>query len=72
MSKTLESLTADTSIAKLLDKYPQLIQVFMQYHMSCIGCSMAHFDTLKEAAENYGLPLDEFISILERAARPAD
>ena len=50
-----------------MDRCPQVIPVFLGKHMQCVGCCMAHFDTLQEAARNYGLQWDGFRSDLEQA-----
>lgn len=41
--------------------------VFLRYHMACIGCSMAAFETLAEAARIYKIPLERLVSELQVA-----
>lgn len=48
------------SVADLLATYTETIPVFFSNKMSCVGCSMAAFETLADAARIYGLPADQF------------
>ena len=42
-------------VASLLAEIPQAVAVFLHYGMACVGCSMAKFETLQDAAHIYGL-----------------
>jgi hybrid cluster-associated redox disulfide protein len=55
------SLQPNTSISDLFERWPQMIPVFIHHRMLCVGCSMAAFDSLEDAARNYGLKLEDFI-----------
>jgi len=56
--------TANFTIAETLRRWPQTIYNFQRHQMACPGCAMTRFETLTEAAENYGLDLDEFLAEL--------
>jgi hybrid cluster-associated redox disulfide protein len=60
-------LTADLTVAEVLDCWPQTIPVFLHYQMACVGCVMASFDTLADVAAIYGLHLDRFLEELQQA-----
>ena len=63
----------DTGVAHLLGRHPATAQVFLAHRMACVGCSLAAFETLADAAREYRLPLADFLAELERAARtPSD
>ncbi|HEX2980132.1 MAG TPA: DUF1858 domain-containing protein [Anaerolineaceae bacterium] len=64
---TTDSLTPDIPIANLFERWPQTIPVFLRRGMKCVGCEMAAFDTLAEAANNYALPIDSFLAELRSA-----
>jgi hybrid cluster-associated redox disulfide protein len=61
-------IVPEISIHELFLRWPVTIPVFIQYRMSCVGCSMASFDTLQEAMANYGLDEVQFIAELEAAS----
>jgi len=60
------TLTADLTIATVLDAWPQTIPLFIDHRMACVGCAMAPFDTLADVATIYGLCLDRFLNELKQ------
>ncbi|MBE2224294.1 MAG: DUF1858 domain-containing protein [Anaerolineae bacterium] len=56
---------AQKMIDELLTNWPETAVVFKRHNMACIGCDVAHFYTVAEAATVYKLPVDEFVSELE-------
>jgi hybrid cluster-associated redox disulfide protein len=53
-------LTPRTSVADLLATQPGAIPVFLRNGMACVGCSMASFETLEDAARIYGINFETF------------
>ncbi len=49
----------DQTVAELLANWPATIAVFLRRRMACVGCVMARFETLHEAAVSYHIPTDE-------------
>lgn len=62
------------SVADLLRAWPETIPVFLKHRMVCVGCCMAAFDSLADAAENYQLSStqleNEILSVVRRSIRP--
>lgn len=71
MSSDHQDISADMTIAVLLQNFPQAIPVFLRFHMACVGCSMSAFDTLAEAAQNYAMG-EDFLLAEIRAVLPGD
>lgn len=67
MIKETGPLTPHTTIASLLADYPQAAPVLLRHKMSCVGCDMATFETLEDAARIYRQDLDGLIRELSRA-----
>jgi hybrid cluster-associated redox disulfide protein len=63
-----QPLTADLSVAEVMERWPNTIKVFLKYQTACVGCEMAPFETITNAAENYNLPLFIFLADLQQAA----
>ncbi len=59
-------LTPQSSVAELLERCPQVIPIFLKNRMSCVGCNMASFETLEDAARIYGVNLEQFMQELTR------
>jgi hybrid cluster-associated redox disulfide protein len=67
-------LEASLTVAEILAQWPQVIPVFIHHRMACVGCVMAPFETLAEAAIIYHLDLDSFLRELRQTieAEPVD
>lgn len=66
-SMTEKAINPNSIVANLLDDCPQVIPVFIKYRMSCVGCSMAGFETLADAVRIYGIEWDGFLRDLNRS-----
>jgi hybrid cluster-associated redox disulfide protein len=57
------------SVSDLLTELPQVIPVFIQHRMACVGCSMSSFETLGDAAKIYGIApevlLEEIFQVID-------
>lgn len=57
-------ITGDTIIADILKINPKAAPILMGKGMHCLGCSIASGETLAQACEVHGLPLDELLKEL--------
>jgi hybrid cluster-associated redox disulfide protein len=65
-------LHRDLTVQTVLDAWPATREVFMTRRMACVGCEMAPFMTIGEAAAAYGISVDALESDLRAAAmKPA-
>ncbi len=58
---------AEMTVEDVLTRWPETAEVFNRYNMACVGCPVAPFYTVAEAAEVYQLPPADFIAELEQA-----
>jgi hybrid cluster-associated redox disulfide protein len=56
----------DLLVAEALNRYPDLVHVFMRYRTGCVGCLMASFCTLRSAVKMHGLQDTEFLKEVEK------
>jgi len=63
------TIDAENTVEQTLDRFPSLAVVFVQHGMACVGCSMAPFDTLGDAARAYRQDAGAFLTELDAAAR---
>ena len=64
----MTSILADLTIAELLNRWPEIAPVFHRYGMACVGCALESFCSVTDAAETYGLPLEQFLAELAQVA----
>ena len=57
------AITRDTNIIEAVQKYPQIIEIFQDYGLGCVGC-MASFETIGEGAGAHGIDVDALIADL--------
>ncbi len=50
-----KKITKDWTIQNLLDKYPESVDILVNYGFHCIGCAMAQYETLGQGAKAHGL-----------------
>lgn len=60
----MAKITADTLIAECLQINPNSASILMSYGMHCIGCALAHGETIGEAVSVHGKDLDELLTKL--------
>jgi hybrid cluster-associated redox disulfide protein len=60
---------SELMVADILNRWPQAIPVFLKHRMSCVGCLMAPFETLSDAARIYKIPYEAFVEELDHAIR---
>ena len=67
MIGTKEPLTSTRTVKDVLDNYPQILRVFMDMRLLCIGCPMETIHTLEDIAIEYKLDLAQFLHRLQNA-----
>ena len=59
-----KKITADTIIVDALDINPNAGEILMSYGMHCLGCAIAHGETVGQAAEVHGADLNAMLEEL--------
>ena len=65
----MQTNLVDLSLADIMSKWPGSIRVFLDRRMHCVGCPIAPFHTLVDAAEEHGLPLAGLVADVEHSRR---
>ncbi len=63
-----EHLIAST-VQDVLTRSPSAARVFLEHRMACVGCTMAPYDTVGDAAHAYGLDPHRLAGELDDAIR---
>jgi len=66
------NISADITVKELLDRYPQLLQMFMDLELMCVGCPTEAFHTLADVAREYHLSLDQLLIRIYEAIEDGD
>ena len=57
-------ITADTLIADVLNINENAAEILINFGMHCLGCAIAHQETVGEAAAVHGINLDDLLEAL--------
>ncbi len=64
MADAKTPINKDMTIAEVLKLRPQSAGILMSRGMHCLGCVIAQGETLEQAAEVHGIPVDELIAAI--------
>jgi hybrid cluster-associated redox disulfide protein len=64
---TTTGIHRDLTVQELLDSWPSTREVFIRRRMACVGCDLAPFMTIGEAAASYGIAPDDLEQELHAA-----
>ena len=69
-------LSPDMTVKQLLDRYPQLLHLFIDLGLLCIGCPVEAFHTLADVAREYHIDLVQLLqridTVIEGKAFPQE
>ncbi len=57
----------DLIISEAAQWYPEVIEVFMDYGLHCVGCHISGFETVEEGAMGHGIVGDDLENMLADA-----
>ncbi len=69
MKKAQVVITKKMTIREILEKHPEIFEVFANYGLYCISCPVAQFETVEEMAKVYGFNLEDFLADLNKAIK---
>ena len=55
-------LTRDTQIADIIDIAPEVIPLFQEIGMHCLGCALASEENVEQACLAHGVDVDDFLA----------
>jgi len=58
-------LTSDLTVEEVLERWPETAVIFRKYADACVGCNLAAFCTLAEAAREYEADLSRMLADLQ-------
>ena len=62
----MSKITKDTGIIDAVQQHPEIIEVFQNYGLGCIGCMAAHYETIGQGAGAHGLDVDALIADINK------
>jgi len=55
----MAKITKDMLMGEIVQKYPQAVETLLSHGMHCIGCHVAYWETIGQAAATHGIDVDK-------------
>jgi len=65
MAEEKPKIKKEMTIAEILKAKPEAAAVLMSRGMHCLGCVIAQGETLEQAADVHGIPVDELLKAID-------
>jgi hybrid cluster-associated redox disulfide protein len=59
-------VTKEDNIGELVTKYPQVIEILLDYGLHCAMCPLSSADTIEHGAKLHGLETEEIKELVDR------
>ena len=60
----MAKITKDTLIMDIVQINPEAVGILQRYGMHCLGCALAHMETIEQAVGVHGVDLDKLLEEL--------
>ena len=67
-----EKQLSEMAIEEVLERWPETAVIFHEYAMACVGCALAPFCTVRDAAYEYDVPVAEIVARLLQIISPQE
>ncbi len=65
-------ITKDMTLGEVIGKFPKTVSVFLKHGLHCVGCHVAHWETIEQGAFTHGMDgkkLEALLKDLNAAAK---
>ena len=62
----MKKITKNWKIEELIEKYPESVDLLVDYGFHCIGCSLASFETIEQGGKAHGLKDKEIEALIKK------
>ncbi len=63
---TKQKITKEMNIIEILEKNPNAAEILMKAGLGCIGCAMAHTETLEQGLQAHGFESKEIEEVMKK------
>jgi hybrid cluster-associated redox disulfide protein len=67
MASERHRLHEDSVVDEIMRTFPTTIRVFLDFHMNCVGCSIAPFHTIRDSCRAHDIETEAFMTALQKA-----
>lgn len=63
------NISSVVTVKELLETHPEVLQMFLDMGLLCVGCPAEAFHTLAEVAEEYKLDVDQLLRRITKSIK---
>lgn len=64
-------ISPDMKIIDLVNEYPEAISILQKHGIGCMGCMLAHSETIAEGLAAHGMDVEAVLKEIEAASEAA-
>ncbi len=64
--KEKQKITKDMIFSEVINRYPNLADVFFKHGMTCVGCPFAAQETIEQGAKAHGIDVKKLLDELNK------
>lgn len=61
-------ITKEMTIKEVVQKYPQVVTVFIDYGLHCVGCPLAQGESIEDAVKLHQIDIEKLLEDLNEVA----
>lgn len=58
VQEQIQTITKETTIGEIVEKYPQVVETLMSFGVHCVGCHVSPFESLEGGFKGHGMDDD--------------
>ena len=66
MAAKQNNINKDMLIGDVIKKHPMLVETMRDHGMNCVGCHIASWETIEQAAEGHGINVNRLVDELNK------
>ncbi len=62
----MNKIKKEDKISEVIEKYPDSIEIFLEFDMHCIGCPMASMETIENGCSAHGMSEEKIKKLVKK------
>jgi len=67
-----DEITLQSNILEIMEKYPDSVEIFIEYGLPCVGCMAAAYETLEHIVAEFGIDGEKLVQDLRQNCQESE
>ena len=63
------NLSTDSNIMEVVQRYPNVAEIFMKHGLPCVGCAAAQYEKISDVVTEFGIDADKLIKEIRESEK---